>query len=59
MSEWVIRPDFTDVPGTAQIVPGAAQIVTGRGGRIGRELVSRTGDRGFKPRSGQTNDLSN
>ena len=30
---------------------------TGCGGRIGRALVSRTEDRGFKPRSSQTNDL--
>ena len=31
--------------------------ITGRGGRIGRALVSRVGDHGFKPRSSQTNDL--
>ena len=32
---------------------------TRRGGRIGRALVLRAGDHGFKPRSSQTDDLSN
>ena len=32
---------------------------TERGGRIGRALVLRAEDRWFKPRSSQTNDLSN
>ena len=31
--------------------------LTGRGGQIGRALISHVGDRGFKSRSSQTNDL--
>ena len=30
---------------------------TARGGQIGRALVSRAGDRAFKPQSSQTNDF--